>query len=112
MTNVWNLVGFLLNEEFDKSLCDSCLDANFREQINLLVRKDGESIESWVNRHNEISIKSYKQSDVYTYKWCFHCEAPTTWYETFVPVRDIIEGEMSWDVEHEQKDVCERCNEY
>ena len=91
-----------------EGICDACIDENFRTEITDLKRTVHESIDSWVNRHNSVSEKWYKDSNYY--RWCSECQLPTTWDEQHVPVREAEEDEMSWDVEHKVRDVCNRCN--
>ena len=94
----------------DDGLCDACLDDNFRDEIESIVRRDNESKAALIQRYNDVAVKHFRENDYF--KWCPRCENPKSWYDTqrAIDYDPDDKDKMHWDYEYEDIQCCFGCH--
>lgn len=76
-----------------KNMCESCRADKSYDELQSLKRNNGESIQSWVNRHNDILNKYGYPNE---YEWCSKCQCPTSHQDMYVQGSDALPCETEY----------------
>lgn len=75
------------------NMCETCRSDKSYNEIRSLKRYNGESIQSWVNKHNDVLEKyGYPQE----YEYCGKCHRPTSHQDMYVQLPDAMPGETEY----------------